>query len=667
MIVRNLIHRPIAVTMCLIALIAIGCISFKYIPVSLMPDIDIPQITVQVSYPGASVHEVDAEVVAPLRSQLMQVAGLKDIHSESRMDAGSIFMEFEPGSNIDLIFIEVNEKIDRAMNRMPKELERPKVVKASAMDIPAFYLDLSLKNEGGGKDGSLPKAGMKFTQLGEFARNIVSKRIEQLPQTAMVDISGTTGAEIICIPDEAKLLSMGLDMETLSKAIQSNNITLGALSVVDGLYRYNIHFDSQLLNREDIENVYINHEGRLVQLKDLCRVEEKLASRAGLVRHDGKNAVTMAVIKQNDAQMEDLQESIGGLVEDLRKEYPDISFDLTRDQTRLLTYSIDNLEQNLYVGAVLACLVLFLFMKDWRLPLLIIITIPLTLIVTLLSFHLLDISLNIISLSGLILGVGMIVDNSIIVIDNVMQRWRQGMPLADALVKGTNEVFTPMLSSVLTTCSVFVPLIFLSGIAGALFYDQAMGVTIALFASLFVAVLVIPVYFMVLYRKRKTCPEGEVLDRKFHFNFYTPYERGIKWVLRNPVKSVTAFCLAIPAIFLIYKGLEKERLPYMEHNDALMKIDWNAGISVEENDVRVGDVLKQVDGLVRTSTAMAGFRAVPYRRPYHVRSCGLLSGGGRGNLAAGAGEDKKLHGGTLSARHGGVRRVRQYFRFDILQ
>lgn len=606
MIVRNLIHRPIAVTMCLIALIAIGCISFKYIPVSLMPDIDIPQITVQVSYPGASVHEVDAEVVAPLRSQLMQVAGLKDIHSESRMDAGSIFMEFEPGSNIDLIFIEVNEKIDRAMNRMPKELERPKVVKASAMDIPAFYLDLSLKNEGVGKDGSLPKAGMKFTQLGEFARNIVSKRIEQLPQTAMVDISGTTGAEIICIPDEAKLLSMGLDMETLSKAIQSNNITLGALSVVDGLYRYNIHFDSQLLNREDIENVYINHEGRLVQLKDLCRVEEKLASRVGLVRHDGKNAVTMAVIKQNDAQMEDLQKSIEGLVEDLRKEYPDISFDLTRDQTRLLTYSIDNLGQNLYVGAVLACLVLFLFMKDWRLPLLIIITIPLTLIVTLLSFHLLGISLNIISLSGLILGVGMIVDNSIIVIDNVMQRWRQGMPLADALVKGTNEVFTPMLSSVLTTCSVFVPLIFLSGIAGALFYDQAMGVTIALFASLFVAVLVIPVYFMVLYRKRKTCPEGEVLDRKFHFNFYTPYECGVKWVLRNPVKSVTAFCLAIPAIFLIYKGLEKERLPYMEHNDALMKIDWNAGISVEENDARVGDVLKQVDGMVQTSTVMVG-------------------------------------------------------------
>ena len=317
--------------MCLIALVVIGCISFRYIPVSLMPDIDIPQITVQVSCPGASVREVDSRVVAPLRGQLMQVAGLKDIHSESRMDAGTLFLEFEAGSNIDLIFIEVNEKIDRAMSRMPKELERPKVIKASAMDIPAFYLDLSLKDEQPGKDGSLPTAGSGFARLGEFARNIVSKRIEQLPQTAMVDFSGTTGAEIICIPDERKLQSMGMDMEALANAIQKADITLGALSVVDGLYRYNLHFDAQLLTKEDIENVYLNHEGRLVQLKDLCRVEEKLAARAGLVRHGVRNAVTMAVIKQNDAQMEDLQESIDNLVESLRKEYPESLFPMAAD------------------------------------------------------------------------------------------------------------------------------------------------------------------------------------------------------------------------------------------------------------------------------------------------------------------------------------------------
>ena len=164
--------------------------------------------------------------------------------------------------------------------------------------------------------------------------------------------------------------------------------------------------------------------------------------------------------------MEDLQQSIGTLLDNMRNEYPDIEFIITRDQTELLTYSMDNLEGNLYAGAVLACIVLFLFMRNWRMPVLIIITIPLSLIITLLTFYLMDITLNIISLSGLILGVGMIVDNSIIVIDNIVQKQNEGLSLLDAVPQGVKEVFTPMLSSVLTTCSVFIPLIFLSGTAG---------------------------------------------------------------------------------------------------------------------------------------------------------------------------------------------------------
>ena len=128
----NIIHRPIAVTMCLIAIVVMGCLALRYIPVSLMPDIDVPQITVQANMPGYSAREIDRNVISPLRGQLMQVAGVKDIRSEARMDAGYVVMTFEPGSNIDLLFIEVNEKIDRTMNTMPKDMERPKVIKASA-------------------------------------------------------------------------------------------------------------------------------------------------------------------------------------------------------------------------------------------------------------------------------------------------------------------------------------------------------------------------------------------------------------------------------------------------------------------------------------------------------------------------------------------------------
>ena len=590
---KKLLHRPIAVTMCLIALVVMGCLALRYIPVSLMPDIDVPQITVQANMPGYSAREIDRDVISPLRGQLMQVAGVKDIRSESRMDAGYVVMTFEPGSNIDLLFIEVNEKIDRTMNTMPKDMERPKVIKASAMDIPAFYLDVWLKNE---------TNDLAFAQLGRFAKGVVSKRIEQLPQTAMVDISGTVGTEITCLPYYDKLQTLGLTTHDIEAAIQRNNITLEALSVVDGLYRYNIHFDSQLLTKDDVANIYINHDGRLLQLKDLCRIEERVAQRNGIDRHGKQNAVTMAIIKQNDAQMADLQQSMEGLLENMRSDYPEIEFELTRDQTYLLTYTISNLKANLYVGVLLACLILFLFMRQWRLSLLIVMTIPLSLILTLLCFYLLGISMNIISLSGLILGVGMIVDNSIIVIDNVMRRWREGMRLQTAIVKGTKEVFAPMLSSVLTTCSVFIPLIFLSGVAGTLFYDQAMGVTIALFASLAVATLVIPVYFHLLFRKKQQAP---VVTNKSTM-LYQSYEKVMRWVFRHARICLLVLACMVPLTGIIFWQIEKERMPSVEQNDMLMTIEWNMGISATENDRRVMELMESLGDEVETSTSMAG-------------------------------------------------------------
>ncbi len=598
---RDIIVRPIAVTMSLIAIAILGLLALQKIPVSLMPDIDIPRITVQIPASGYAAPEVEQRYVTPMRQQLAQVAGLKSIESTSRMDAGTITMEFETGSNMSLIFIDVNEKLDRAMNNMPKEMERPKVMKASAMDVPAFYLDIYLKDKG---TESAENSELSFAQLGKFVKGVASKRIEQLPQTAMVDMSGTVGTEIECTPDNGKLKSLGMTVQDIEQAIRKNNITLGALSVRDGIYRFNIHFDSQLLTKEDVENIYINHEGRLLQLKDLCSVTERVAQRNGLIRHDGKNAITLAIIKQNDAQMEDLQESMDGLLEELRASYPDIEFQLTRDQTRLLTYTIDNLKGNLWVGALLAFLIILLFMRQWRMSILIAISVPLSLILTLLAFYLCGITLNVISLSGLVLGVGMIVDNSIIVIDNIMQKWRSGLPMKDAVALGTKEVCTPMLSSVLTTCSVFIPLIFLSGTAGALFYDQAMGVTFALFASLLVAVTVVPVYFYAFFRK-KTYQSLDA-ENKWAGSMIPPYEIAMRWVLKHGGLCMTAFFCIIPLTVLVFQVIEKDRMPYIAQDDTLMTIDWNQGISTEENDRRVTGLLQYVKDGTSSSTAMVG-------------------------------------------------------------
>lgn len=582
--------------MVIIAIVVVGLLAFAHIPVSLMPKIDIPLISVQISSPGTSVSEIEQRMVSPMRQQLSQVAGLKEVVSQSRMDAGIITLTFEPGADMDLLFIDVNEKIDRAMGYMPEDMGRPKVIKASAMDIPAFYIDVTPNASGPASDDQ----GLLMAQMSNMVRNVVIKRIEQLPQTAMVDFSGTVGGEIQCIPDMERLKALDMTPATIENAIHENNLVLSALTVTKGIYKYSIHFDEQILDRRDIEEIWLRHQGRMIQLRDICQVVEKPAVRNGIVRSNGQNAITLAVIKQNDARMEDLQASMQTLLESMHNDYPDLNFRITRDQTELLAYSMNNLEWNLLLGALLACLILFVFNGGWRAPLLIIISIPLSLILTLLVFYIMGISLNIISLSGLILGVGMIVDNAIIVIDNIRQR--------RDVVSGTLEVWTPMLSSVLTTCSVFVPLIFLSGTAGALFYDQAMGVTIALFASLLVAIMVVPVYYKALYGKKIATDDDSQSKRtnraeQLLLRFYEP---TMRWVMRHSAQCLAGFGVAVGIIVLLSPLIRKERMPAIDHDDALMTIDWNSGITPEENDLRVQQLLSLTNEHLTSSTSMAG-------------------------------------------------------------
>lgn len=589
MMLRTLLRRPIAVTMTLIAIVTLGVLAFQRIPVSLMPDIDVPRIVVQMSAQGSSAREIEQQIVSPMHQQLSQVSGLKSIESTSRTDAGIITLTFDPGSDMSLLFIEVNEKIDRAMSYLPKDMERPKAMKIGAMDIPAFYVDIT---------------GGKPEQTSRLIRNVISKRLEQLPEVAMVDYSGMVGTQITILPDEMKMRALGISNSDIEKAINDNNIVLAALSVRNGIYRYSIHFDSQIISVHDIEDIYLQIEGRLLQLKDICKVEESAAERKGSVTSDGHNAITMAVIKQSDAQMSSLQSRVDTLMSDLGKDYPELKFNITRDQTQLLSYSMSNLEWNLILGIITASVVLFLFIGGWRLPLLVVISIPLSLILTLLCFYLMDISLNIISLSGLILGVGMIVDNAIIVIDNIRQK---GKATDNNIVDAVKEVIMPMFSSVLTTCSVFIPLIFLSGTAGALFYDQAMGISIALFCSLAVAALVVPVYYFLLCKKHKMLSKKKsTIADKLNIRLSRYYESGMRYTLRHSKQMLVFFSVCIVAIVVLFPYLRKERMPEIAHDDALITIDWNAGITPEENNRRMAELLKEVKPFLETSTTMVG-------------------------------------------------------------
>ncbi|PKQ66532.1 hypothetical protein BZG01_10935 [Labilibaculum manganireducens] len=595
--VRFLLSRPIAVTMTFIAILLLGMVSIGLLPVSLMPDISIPEVTVQMNYKNASARVLENSVVAPVRRQLMQVAHLEDIHSETRDGSGIIRLKLAYGSDINLAYIEVNEKIDRAMSSLPRDMPRPKVIKASASDLPVFHLNLSLKQEGNEQ---------KFMELSEFADAVIRKRIEQMPKVAMVDLTGRSFQEILIVPNELQMKSLGFILKDLETLIQENNIDFGNLSIRDGYYQYSICFSSRLRNKKDIEELYLKAGDRLIQLKDLAEVKIVTQPRKGMALINGQEGISLAVIKQSDARLQEMEEELKEMVGIFEKDYPEIAFEISQDQTRLLDYSINNLKQSLLWGAGLAFLIMFFFLKDFKAPWLIGISIPASLIISLLFFHLLGLSLNIISLSGLVLGIGMMIDNSIIVIDNIVQFRERGENLFSSCVKGTNEVIRPLLSSVLTTCAVFIPMIFISGIAGAMFYDQAMAVTIGLFVSFFVSISLLPVYYRLFYRKERRGRMDRLVSKISGVDYAKLYEKGLRLVFRNQLASSLFFLMFIfVGAVLIFK-MEKSRLPKVEQHELMLQVDWNARIHVDENKKRVKELLSLVVDSIQQSSALVG-------------------------------------------------------------
>lgn len=572
---RLLIGRPVAVTMTLVAVLVVGLVSIGRLPVSLMPDIDVPRITVQASMPGASAREVDMAVVQPLRRELLQLPSLQDIRCEARNDGATIVLQFAHGSDAGFNYVETNEHIDRALRSLPEGVERPKVIRASATDIPAFFLDVSA--------GEV--SDERFIELSRFVREVLARRIEQIPEVAMVDVSGVLGSAVLVEPDRSRLDALGIGPEALERAIQGANLSLGNLTIRDGHYQWNVRFDAELRSAADIESVRIGIGGRVYRLGDLATVSLVPADAAGLVRSGGERAVTLAVIKQSDAQMSAMRRHLAEQMQQFEKDYPGLRLSVTRNQTELLDYSIANLRTNILAGALLAVLVLLLFMREWRSPLLVSLTIPVSLVASLLLLYLIGVGINIISLSGLILGIGMMVDNAIIVIDNITQ-WRQrGVPIKEAAVGATGEVIGPMLSSVLTTCSVFVPLIFLSGTAGALFYDQAMAVVVTLATSFAAAVFVLPVYYVLLYRRRPVAAVSQPGRPRLDYERW--YEAALRWVLRHQRASWLIFLGMMAGAVLLAGTLDKRSFPPLTHDDALLDISWNAPLNLAENDARV--------------------------------------------------------------------------------
>ncbi len=605
---KYFIHHPVSVFMIFATLFILGVVTYVNIPVSLLPNIPIPEISIYLSSNNTSARELENTAVSPIRQRLMQVSKLRDIRSETSDGNAVIHLSFEYGVNTDLAFIEVNEKIDACMNNLPRDMERPRVIKASATDIPVFNLDLTLKTDSVYKETDMNK----FIELSDFAESVIRRRFEQLPEVAMIDISGLVKKQVVISPNLSFLDISGITFSDIEGALNNNNIDPGSMTVRDGYYEYVIRFTSVLRSIEDIENIYIRKNDRIYQLKDMATVKLIPAQDKGMVLYNGKRAIVLSVIKQSEESMSKMQQAMDKIVGSFQRDFPEIEFNITQSQTELLDYTISNLKENLLLAFILVLLISVFFKNDSRASLIIGIGLFVSLTISLLFFYLFKVSLNIISLTGLILATGMMIDSSIIVTDNIGQYKDKGLKITDACIKGTNELITPMLSSAFTTIAVFVPLIFLSGIAGALFFDQAFSVTVGLLVAYLTGIFFTPILYKALYSVKYFSFIDKIIriNRLKREKKLSPIEHlfnlGTNWIFSHKVLTCIIMLAILPICVYLFIVIKKEKMPNIKQNELVVHIEWNENIHLHENKNRCIQFFKDLRKEFIESSALIG-------------------------------------------------------------
>ncbi len=566
---RFLLLRPIAIIMTLIAALAFSVLSFYKLPISLLPSIDVPEITISVNYPNGSPEEIENNILKPIRENMLTLEGLKVSESLAQSETGKVSLRFEYGTPMTLAFIEANEKIDRLTSKLPKDLERPLVIKSNSSDIPIIRLQV------------IPRAENDMTSLSELSTKVLKRRLEQIEGVGIVDINGLQKNIIRISPDYATLRSLNLTERDLSRSIEEANLDLGSVSVKDGNYRYFLKLSSKLQSAKEIEDIPIilPDTTGIIRLRQIAAVYYEPERPLGFHLFGTKQGIVITVHKQSQARLPELMPVLYEAVEQFKKDYPQLDFYTTQDQSLLLTLSIQNLSQALVLGGAFAFAVLFLFMRGWREPLIMGIVLPISLILAFSVFYLFGLSLNIISLSGLALGLGMLVDNSIVVIDNIMLKRKEGKNVMDSCVHGTQEVIVPLFSSALTNLAVFLPLIFLSGLTGALFYDQAISVTAILFVSILCTFIFVPLLFLILFRKRSLDQRED--SRLFHL-MKNGYERSFQYVWNHKKRSLMLMSILFPISIILLIVLPKEGFPELERKETVISIDWNEPIDAIE-------------------------------------------------------------------------------------
>ncbi len=533
------VRRPVTVAMLFIGIAVLGLLSLNQISIDFLPPVQIPELMVQTIYSGASPEAVETSVTEPIESILGTVGGLKRISSISREGMSLVRLEFYWGRRIDYAMLEVREKLDAVRGFLPEEVERPTILRIDPSTEAIMTLSLTPKNAGG--DSAMVYT--QLVQLREFAQVLVKRRLEQIQGVAQAVVAGGREREIRVEVNPAKMSAYGLSFNSIAAALKSANIQYSGGTLKQGIFHYAFRTISELETMKDIEEVALRTpQSRLILLRQIADVREAYAEVQGLTRVNGQEAILLFIRKEAGANTVAITSEVRRTLEQLASDYKDIEIHVLFAQADFIKKSIADIEQAIFWGALLAFIVLFLFLRHVRYPLIIGIVTPFSILTTVVMMYFAGITFNIISLTGLALGIGMVGDNAIIVVENFSRLRQQGLPLRQAVLEGAKELNVTISAATFTNVAIFLPVIFVSGVTQKLFVDMSLTMTFSLLASLLVAITLVPSLLDRLITKSREKRDEEMRLARFfseQFNrFLARYERWLEWCLRHRLQVI---------------------------------------------------------------------------------------------------------------------------------
>ena len=564
------IRRPVLATVMTVIILLFGIIGYAYLGVREYPSVDNPIISVTCSYAGANADVIENQITEPLEQNINGIPGIRSLTSTSEQGKSRITVEFELSVDLETAANDVRDKVSRAQRYLPRDCDPPTVSKADADASPILMVALQSEKR-------------PLLELSEIADLTVKEQLQTIPDVSSVSIWGEKKYSMRLWLDPIKMAGYGITPMDVKNAVDNENVELPSGSIEGNTIELNIRTMGLMNTAKMFDDLIVKSDGnRIIRFSDIGRAELGAADIKSYMKMNGVPMVGVVVVPQPGANHIDIADAVYKRMELMKYDLPeDVKYSYGFDITKIIRASINEVKQTVYDAYLLVIIIIFLFLRDWRVTLVPCIVIPVSLIGSFFIMYLFGFSINVLTMLAVVLAVGLVVDDAIVMTENIYIRIERGMSPKEAGIEGAKEIFFAVISTTITLVAVFFPIVFMEGTTGRLFREFSMVISGAVIISAFSALTFTPMHATKLLKQKKKKNAFYRATEPFFEGLNSIYERSLKYVLRHRMWILPLIALMLVLIVVLWGKIPSEMAPLEDRSMITINTRGAEGVTYE--------------------------------------------------------------------------------------